>query len=285
MPRISNSPVRWLLFTVIAVLVFASLLPWIGPTSRALQNRLDVHSVEAQTLPPTAVVTVTRSAAFSPIAVAVGVGGVVRFQNREATHVDIETAGDSADGFHVDLSPGSDGAVRLTRVGLYHYYDSRVAHAGEVEAGSQVITNRDPGGATFQGWIIVLAHAPGIQEYLNVPPGNDLFSPKALAAVVGSTIMVSNHDADAHNLVVDPASPSGGAFIVRGTDAELPDGWHRALTVTRPGLYHIYCTFHTVQVGMKGQWQLLAPIPAASGYRAHNPMETWIVVLPANVAG
>jgi hypothetical protein len=67
------------------------------------------------------------------------------------------------------------------------------------------------------------------------------------------TIVVANHDTDAHNFVIDPSSPSGGAFIITGTDGEPPSGWQRSLVVQQPGLYHVYCSLHTDVVGQGDQ--------------------------------
>jgi plastocyanin len=108
--------------------------------------------------------------------------------------------------------------------------------------------------------------------------------PKAMVAVVGSTITVANHDADAHNLVMDPASPSGAAFVINGTNAEPPHGWQHVLVLRQPGLYHMYCTIHTHVVGTLAGWRMVAPRPNASGYADHDPMELWVIALPAYVS-
>src|SRR5581483_8010910 len=100
--------------------------------------------------------------------------------------------------------------------------------------------------------------------------------------IVGSTITISNHDVDSHNFVVDPASPAGAAFVINGSDTEPSNGWRRSLVVPQSGIYHVYCTRHTVVVGKQGGWNVVAPRASASGYIDQDPMEAWIIVLPAN---
>ena len=84
--------------------------------------------------------------------------------------------------------------------------------------------------------------------------------------------------------MIDSKSPGGAAFIVDGTDDEPPAGWQRILTVTKPGLYHVYCTMHTRVVRVMDGWHTVVPRASASGYRDGNPMEAWIVVLPATTS-
>lgn len=54
----------------------------------------------------------------------------------------------------------------------------------------------------------------------------------------------------------------------------------------QPGLYHVYCTLHTQMAGMTGGWHDVAARPASDGWGTgddHDPMEAWIIVLPATV--
>ena len=115
---------------------------------------------------------------------------------------------------------------------------------------------------------------------LTVPAGQDLISPKALVTVVGDTVVLTNHDADAHNFVIDPASPAGAAFVIDGTTNEPPRGWRRSLVIHQAGLYHVYCTMHTQVMGTSDGWHMVMPRLKASGYKDHNAMEAWIIALP-----
>jgi plastocyanin len=183
--------------------------------------------------------------------------------------------------FSLALRPGQARSVNLTRVGLYHYFDAAVDRATRIDDGNQIVVS--PRKAPVrQGWIAVIPRAPGLHGSFVVPNGEDLFTPKMIVTIVGSAIVITNHDTDAHNFVVDPHSPTGGAFIIYGQDAEPPSGWQRLFVAQQPGLYHLYCTLHTKPIGKVGGWTLVAPrSPKASGFKDHNPMEAWVVVLPA----
>jgi plastocyanin len=253
-----------------------------GPTP-VLQRVLGISSVHASTLPRLVTVVVSpRTATFSPRATVVTLGGGVTFTNRLAAPLLVRSAAHDPAQFAVRIAARGHATVRLVRPGLYHYYDALTARSAHAVAGNDVIVNTAGAAPPRQGWIAVLAAVPGLHQQLVVPTAHDLFAPKVLVAVVGSTITVSNHDSDAHNFVVDPVSPAGGAFIINGTDAEPPYGWRRSLVVRQPGLYHVYCTMHTRVVGTQDGWHVVVPRPNASGYKDHDPMEAWIVVLPAN---
>jgi hypothetical protein len=106
-----------------------------------------------------------------------------------------------------------------------------------------------------------------------------------LVAVAGGTIMVMNHDEYAHNFVVDAMSPTGAAFLIDGTEDVPPHGAQRALVLQQPGLYHVYCTLHTRIVGLLGGWHRVVPhLQGGSwGSDAYDPMDAWIIVLPATM--
>jgi plastocyanin len=253
-----------------------------GPTP-VLQQVLGMSSVHASTLPRLVSVVVSpRTATFSPRVTVVIAGGGVTFANRLATPLLVRSAAHDPAQFAVRIAARGQAIVRLVRPGLYHYYDALTARPRHMVAGNDVIVNAAGAGPPRQGWIAVLVAVPGLHQQLVVPPAHDLFAPKVVVGVVGSTITVSNHDSDAHNFVVDPASPTGAAFIINGTDAEPPHGWRRSLVVQQPGLYHVYCTMHTRVVGTQDGWHVVVPRPIASGYKDHDPMEAWVVVLPAN---
>ena len=104
-------------------------------------------------------------------------------------------------------------------------------------------------------------------------------------ANVGGTLTIHNHDSDAHNIVSDPADPTGAAFELFGTDDEPTAlGAARSITFSAPGLYHLYCSMHTKVAGHAGAWQVVTPSDAqASGYADHNPMDAWVLVVPIGV--
>src|SRR5205814_1967312 len=119
---------------------------------------------------------------------------------------------------------------------------------------------------------------PGLNGVLIVPVNQDLFAPKMIVTVVGASLTVRNHDGEAHNLVLDPASPIGAGFIVPGTDT-VREGGTRALVVQQPGTYHVYCTLHSKVVGVQDGWRVLAPRNKDTpDYADHNPMESWVIV-------
>jgi len=240
--------------------------------------------VPVSSLPPAQSIVVSGAApSFSPPAAIVRPGARVTFVNKLDTPLMLKTAARSPAAFLARVAGHGRATVLLRRPGLYHYYDAATARSTHVVASYDVVVSLAGGSVTpRQGWIIVLGRLPGLRQDVIVPEKKDLFTPKALVATVGSSIVVSNHDSDAHNFVVDPASPAGAAFIINGTQDEPPRGWHRTLVVQRPGLYHFYCALHTRQVGTANGWRVVVPRRIASGYRDHNPMEAWVVVLPAN---
>jgi plastocyanin len=165
--------------------------------------------------------------------------------------------------------------------GLYHYYNALTTRPLTVVANNEVLANRVKSRLPSEGWIVVLPTAPGLEAHLNVPIGEGVFAPKALVTVVGATVVVANHDSIDHNFVIDPASPSGAAFVVGGTDPSTPSGWQRALVIQEPGLYHVYCTLHTRVIGVVDGWHIVVPNEFASGFPNGNAMEAWIIALPA----
>jgi plastocyanin len=222
-----------------------------------------------------------RILSFSPQVTVVVTGGQVRFVNELDTPIVVRMTPQSPEQLSLPLAAHGQATIRMLKPGLYHFYDALTAHARAVVAGDTVLAGNARDTVPRQGWLAVLGSIPGLQGQLVVPRDHDLFTPKVLVAVVGSTILVSNHDADAHNFVIDPASPAGAAFVVMGTTDEPPHGWQRSLVVQQPGLYHVYCTLHTRVIGQRDGWRVVVPRPMASGYADHDPMEAWIIVLPA----
>ena len=265
------------------LLAVVGLLLWIAPTADAkLRQGLGVDMVSRATLPDAMSVSLTSPAIiFEPEAGIVAAGGWVTFHNLSDAAILIRTTVPSPAKFAGRVASHGQLRVRLSRPGLYHYYDALTAQPLHVVANNEVL-RRLPGSAhVLQGWIAVLPRVPAsTRSLLNIPAGQDLFAPMALVTVVGGTVVLSNHDADAHNFVIDPASPSGAAFVIDGTDNEPPHGWQRSLVIEKAGLYHVYCTMHTRVVGMAGGWNMVMPRPKASGYKDHNAMEAWIIALP-----
>lgn len=186
------------------------------------------------------------------------------------------------------LTVPSNGTARLTltKPGTYHYYDANTAHVIDYQAAGDVVhtlpsaPNPD---LPDQGWIIVPGRA-GVpyDVYINVPAAHDLMAPDAIAVRVGGSVTIHNYDSDAHNLVTDPADPTGAAFELLGTDGEPSiHGAERRITFTKAGLYHVYCSIHAKMVGREGKWQVVIPRDnTATGYADMEPMEAWILVTP-----
>jgi plastocyanin len=289
-PRISKALGRSPDVMTISALAFCALafcvllIVMVGGLDKSLGAALGVSTVQATALSDAAEVSMAPgSGIFNPVVVAVATHSAVTFSNQLPTPILVQSTALDPAQFSLRIGPHGRATLRLERPGLYHYYDALSAKALRAVAGNDVIVTRGGSGAPVEGWIAVLSVAPSLHQQLTVPRNNDLFAPKLLVAVVGSTIAVANQDSDAHNFVVDPASPAGAAFVVEGTDAEPPSGWQRSLVVQQPGIYHVYCTLHTRVVGTAGGWNVVAPTTQASGYGDHDPMEAWIIALPAYV--
>jgi plastocyanin len=275
---------RGLWFVALAgllVALFASV--WMATDADAgLRRALGIRTVTRAALPQGISVSLSAPGTmFEPSAGLVAAGGSVTFHNALTIPLLIRSTVPSPSAFVGRVAPHGVLSVRLTRPGLYHYYDALTATPLHVIANSEVLRALPGKGVVRQGWIAVLPRVPtSLHAALNVPANQDMFTPKAVVTLVGGTIVVSNHDADAHNFVVDPASPGGAAFIIDGTDEEPPNGWKRSLVVERAGLYHIYCTMHTRVIGVVDGWHIVAPRPKASGYKDHNAMDAWVIALP-----
>jgi plastocyanin len=268
-----------------ALALFALLLWSLFGPNPALQDAVGMSDAIAAPVPSAATIVVSPATdAFTPRVAAVAVGSEITFVNQLAEPVTIRTTVSSPSSLSLSVPPHGRATIHLPITGLYQYFDTRTARPGHVSAGSTTLKGIPVGAIPREGWIAVLGEIPGLRSRLLVPKGNDLFAPKALVTVVGSTVVVANNDEDAHNFVLDPASPAGAAFIITGTDGEPPSGWQRALVLQQPGLYHVYCTLHTKVVAIQGGWHVVVPRPKASGFADSNAMEAWIVVLPANTS-
>jgi plastocyanin len=264
-------------------LAAGSVALWFGTGPNPVSSRvLDIpDAVSGRLAQSTSIALTARGGVFSPRTAVLAAGGWATFVNERSSPLIIRFAARSPSPGSFEIRGYGRASLRLDRPGLYHYYDALTARPLHVVANNQVLVSRHGLASPREGWIAVVPGVPRLAANLTVPRGQDLFAPKALVTVVGSTITVANHDADAHNFVVDPASPAGAAFMIDGTDDEPPSGWKRLLVVQSAGLYHVYCTMHTRVVGVVDGWHVVVPRPTASGYRDHNPMEAWIVVLPA----
>lgn len=269
-----------------------------GPNS-ALGRLLGMGGVPVSSLPRTLTIAIRpRGASFSPPAAAITRFGRVTFLNDLDTPIVVRSTAPSPSQFNLTIPAHGRAMVALTRVGLYHYYDARTARTlpsaadteypglAPADDPSDVIVPISGRGLPRQGWIAVLDGAPGLNQRLVIPRGHTVFEPKVLVSVAGGTIVVVNRDEYAHNFVVDPASPIGAAFLIDGSEAEPSRGWQRSLVLQRPGLYHVYCTLHTRMAGMMGGWHGVVAALKQGAWAAdsNDPMEAWIVVLPATVA-
>ncbi len=173
--------------------------------------------------------------------------------------------------------------------GIYHLYDKRSAYVNAYQAGSDVVRTRPSAKYAasdnpLQAWIV----APGqsglpLDAHINIPNGSDLFSPPVVAVAVDGTVILHNYDGDAHNIITDVNDPIDAAFELYGTTQEpSTHGAERRLIVTQPGLYHIYCSLHAMVMEHAGKWSVVVPHgSSASGFRAHNAMQAWVLVVPA----
>lgn len=218
---------------------------------------------------------------FRPRATVLVIDSSITFANRSNHLIEVRSAALSPSPFDIRLPARGSATIRLHRPGLYHYYDAATAHPTRAVAGNEIVvatdrSNRMP----REGWIAIVPGPPGMEARLTIPRAQDLFAPKVLVTVVGASVIVSNHDSDAHNFLIDPASPAGGAFLIDGTAQEPPSGWQRVLTMQQSGLYHVYCSMHTRVTGTVDGWRVVQPRSTASGFHDRNPMEAWIIALP-----
>ncbi len=275
---------------------------WSGSGANAAVWRLlGIGNVPPASMPRAVTIALPAHApAFGPPAAAVMSGGQVTFVNGLAVPILVRSTTSAPAPFAMVIRAHARATVTLRRPGLYHYYDASTARPSTPPAPasleypaptgynkpSDVIVPKAGSGLPRQGWIAVLDRTPGLLQQLTIPAAHAVFTPKLLVAVAGSTISVVNHDEYAHNFVVDSASPTGAAFMIDGTHDTPTHGARRALVLQQPGLYHVYCTLHTQMAGMTGGWHDVTVRPASDGWGTgddHDPMEAWIIVLPATV--
>ncbi len=221
---------------------------------------------------------------ISPRVILAQPGQTIVFANSTGQDLLIQTTPHTPLPAHLTVPAGGTARLALTTPGLYHLYDAATAQVIDYAAATDVVQTR-PGAPIAmlpdQGWIVV----PGprgipMSQYIDVPAGNDLLAPRVGTVRVGGSIIIHNHDSDPHNLVTDPADPTGAAFELLGTDGELAlHGAERRITFSQPGLYHVYCSIHARLMQTVGGWQMVMPRDShATGYHDGNPMEAWFLV-------
>ncbi len=242
----------------------ATATPWAGPVL--------VVSADAPILTPRLVLAQPRQ----PIIV----------RNETGHALDIRTTPHAPAVVHLHVPARSTARLVLTAPGLYHLYDAATAVVTGYVVGNDVVRMRPHTphpDLPNQGWIVVpTAQGVPLDAHIDVPAGADLLSPRATVMQVGGALIIHNHDRDAHNIVTDSADPMGAAFELFGTDDEpTTQGAERRITLSAPGLYHVYCSMHTRMMGRVGPWHVVVPSDAqASGYQDHNPMDAWVLVVP-----
>jgi len=223
--------------------------------------------------------------AFTPRLVLAQPGQPIEFTNQTNQTVELSGTPHAPRAVHYSVPSGGTVRFSLTTPGLYHFYDAATARVIAYIGDNDVVNSR-PGALNAnlpsQGWIFVPGPAGvPLNAFIHVPKGNDLLAVPAAVVQVGGSVSFHNQDTDAHNLVTDPADPSGVAFELLGTDGEPSiHGAIRRISFTAPGLYHIYCSIHTMVMGQVGNWQVVMPRDSsASGFVDRNPMEAWVLVV------
>lgn len=235
---------------------------------------------------PIAISVTSDVPVFTPRVALASIGRTIVFRNSTDREMQVQSAPHDPASFNLTVPAGGSAHLTLTTPGLYHFYDAATAHIVDYQADNDVI-DALPGAPNMnlpnQGWVIV--PGPGgvpNDNAIHVPSLHDLFQHMAVVVHVGGSVVIHNFDTDAHNIVTDPADPTGAAFELLGTNGEPTiHGAERRITFTRPGLYHIYCSIHSKTMGTVGGWQVVMPRDSnASGYSDRDPMEAWILVLP-----
>lgn len=209
----------------------------------------------------------------------------ILFTNTTAQDLQIQTTPHSPAQARITVPAGGSASLSLRVPGLYHFYDAATAHVIDYAAQTDVVHTL-PGAPIpnlpDEGWVDVAG--PGgvpVDERIDVPANNDLMAPRVGVVRVGGSVIIHNHDSDPHNLVTDPADPTGAAFELLGTDGEPAiHGAERRITFSAPGLYHVYCSIHARQVRTVGGWEVVTPRDKnATGFPEGNPMEAWFLVV------
>jgi plastocyanin len=242
-------------------------------------------AAQANATPTVAITVSTDVPAFTPRLVLAKPGQQISFTNHMNSTVELDTTRHAPQVERFSVPSGGTVQFSLARPGLYHFYDAASAHV-IAYVGENDVVNALPGAPNAnlpsQGWMYVPdPQGVPLNSFIHVPTGNDLLAVPAAVVQVGGSVSFHNQDTDAHNLVTDPADPAGVAFELLGTDGEPSiHGAIRRITFTAPGLYHIYCSIHTMVMGQVGGYQVVMPRDSsASGYTDRNPMEAWVLAV------
>lgn len=258
-----------LLGVILALCLPGSAIAWVLAASPA-------KPAITLTVTPDAPVITPRVSLMAP-------GRTILFTNTTAQDLLLQTTPHSPAQAHVTVPAGGTARLTLSTQGLYHFYDAATAHVVDFAAQTDVVRPL-PGApdayVPIEGWVDVASSAPA-SEFIDVPANNDLMSPRVGVVRVGGSVTIHNHDSDPHNLVTDPADPTGAAFELLGTDGEPAiHGAERRITFSAPGLYHVYCSIHAKQVQTVGGWVVVTPRDKnATGFPEGNPMEAWFLVV------
>jgi len=253
----------------------------------ALVGAVSVWRVQAAaTSAPAISITVSNAVpAFTPRVIVAQANQPIAITNESDHSLLLSTTPHAPSSVQLTVQPGATNHFTLTTPGLYHFYDGAIAHVIDYAADNDVVRalqNASNQNLPSQGWVFVpgLSGVP-LNQHIEVPNGNDLLDPLVAVAQVGGSVSIHNGDTDPHNLVTDPADPTGIAFELLGTDGEPAiHGATRRIIFTEPGLYHIYCTIHAMLMGQAGGWQVVMPRDVkATGFLDHNPMEAWFLAV------
>ncbi len=268
-----------------------------------LWRLLGMGTVPYTAIPGAATVVIgPGDGAVGPPVTALSAGGRVTFVNATGAALRIKSTTLAPRAFSLLLEAHGHATVTLERSGLYHYYDATSAlpassRSTEANEYYRALSYTSPDDLIVplrrhrfarEGWIAVLSAVPGLEEDLLIPNGHPVFTPRVIIAVAGSAINVVSRDTRPHNFVVDSASPMGSAFMIDSvSSAAAAREVRRVLVLQQPGLYHVYCTLHAQVVGVVGGWHRVRVRPLAMSWSddPNQPMDAWILVLPATTTG
>jgi plastocyanin len=154
--------------------------------------------------------------------------------------------------FSLNVAPGQDATLTLTKPGVYYYYDQ---NEGSWSASYQrVMPNKGlpkyP--IAMEGIIWVQGSIPNLPASVqnSVVHLRDEIATFVVAVRTGGTVSWQNHDTDPHYFMTvlgwdAPINPvEVGLDNLLGEDAMPPDGQTKSITFTKPGLYYYFCFTH-----------------------------------------
>lgn len=222
---------------------------------------------------------------FSPFIVAIQAGTLVTWQNEDTTaHRFSTTPQQSAflnpSAFSLTAPAGESVSLRLTRPGLYHYYESTVDSWNSTfqrVAASKALRHYPlamDGVIWVQGSVGQLPRA-AINAVIR---GHDEFDKEFVAISAGGSVTWHNFDEDPHFLSSvngwsPPLNPQAlGLYRIAGT-MDVPGGQGVTIAFSMPGLYYYYCLNHDMINPATSRAEALAN---ASDYPI--PMEGFVLV-------